>query len=490
MGVNRLKKSHSVKTELALTIAVAVFITVALVSVLSNYFLDKEFVSYITRQHTLRKESIVRTVGEVYEEDETTSRRGYGMGMGPHHGEGNGHGWNSSSVASIGNAALYDGLLLHIKDTDGNTVWNAAQQNRAMCRQVITDIDKRMKGRFQLADGALTHEEYPIVQQGNQVGTIEISSYGPYYLSDSDFEYLTSLNKVLWIVGGVSLIIAVLIGLLMARRLSRPILRTSQAASLMAAGNYQARIEKKPPTRELQELTSSINHLATTLDRQDTLRKEMTADLAHELRTPLTTTSTHIEAMMEGVWEPTPERLQSLYEEIGRITRLVEDLEELARIDSENLQLTKQQIRLKDIISEATESFAYKIEEKQLMIKQTLDNTVAWVDKERLYQVVYNLLSNAIKFTPTGGTISIELKQKNSFACIKVRDTGRGIAAEDLPFVFERFYRSEPAGKSADDGSGLGLAISRSIVEAHGGTLAVQSIEEQGSEFTVTIPLQ
>lgn len=500
-----MKRRRSVKTEISLTIVVTVLLTVALLSVLANFFLDKQFVSYITETQQEKKGNIVEAIegeyiGDPLEEPEpsqpVTPRRGHGKG------EGQGHGmmrhwqsslsdsWEVSNIERIGNSALYEGLIIHVFDTQHATVWSAQQHNSSMCRQVITDIGNRMQTRFGGGTGEFTSESYPIVKDGIPVGSVQISYYGPYYLTDSDFQFLTSLNRIILGVGAVSMGIALLVGLLLSRRLSLPILNTSKVAAEMASGDYSARIQESHGTRELNDLILSINHLGHTLEQQDALRQALSADVAHELRTPLTTVSTHLEAMIEGVWEPTPERLQSLYEELERITWLVQDLEDLTRLKHDVLRLNKEETNLWDLLDMALESFDYKLVENDLTISKIGTSTFALVDKERMYQVIYNLISNAIKFTPAGGEITLTTSKSGGNVILAVSDTGIGIPIEEQAYVFERFYRADKSRNRNTGGSGIGLAIAKTIVEAHGGSISLESETDKGTTFTVIIPVE
>jgi signal transduction histidine kinase len=233
---------------------------------------------------------------------------------------------------------------------------------------------------------------------------------------------------------------------------------------------------------------SVIRQYTDALKQQELLRKRLTSDVAHELRTPLTAVSSHLEAMIDGLWEVTPARLQSCYEEIGRISGLVADLEQLAKTENENLRLSKTEVDLLELAHTVVNNFETEAAKKKLSVSVDGEKTVIFADKDRLNQVLTNLLSNAIKYTPENGEIQITANNTEKSGIITVADNGIGIPEGDLPFIFERFYRADKSRTRSTGGAGIGLAIAKSIVEAHGGKIEAKSEPGQGSCFTVTLP--
>ena len=222
-------------------------------------------------------------------------------------------------------------------------------------------------------------------------------------------------------------------------------------------------------------------HSVSNLEHQETLRKQLTADVAHELRTPLTTISTHLEMMMEGVWQATPERLQTCYDEIGRLEKMVADLERLAKFDGEVLELEKAPHDLWELVKTEAEHFP-------AVIHVTGEPAVLPLDRARISQVLINLLSNAVKYSGEGAFIHVTVQNSPKYARLLVEDNGHGISEEDLPYIFERFYRAEKSRNRSTGGTGLGLTISKNIVEAHGGQIWAESQLGKGSKFIVELP--
>lgn len=458
----------SLKAKLSMSIVLVVLLTVALISILSNYLIQNQFKGYISSQQKKAAEQIVESIGVQY--DTTTGT------------------WNTDFIHTIGMYALYDGYIVKVSDQAGNTVWDAETCDMNLCTEVMDDISHRMMMEYPTMNGEFTTKVFPAVNRGEEIGSVTISYFGPFFLSEEDFLFLDALNKILLGIGAFSLFIAVITGIFLARHLSRPILKTVEATQNIANGKYSTRIQEKTGTIEVDQLVSSINHLAGSLEKQEVLRKKMTADVAHELRTPLTTLQTHLEAMLEGVWDPTRERLLSCYDEMNRLGNLVSDLENLARVESGNLNLQKTEIDLLKLTEKALGNFEKELNDRNLNVTVEGSCSAVSADSDRISQVFINLISNAVKYTPDGGEIRIILSDRSDDVIANIRDNGIGIPEEELPYIFERFYRADKSRNRDTGGSGIGLAIVRSIVEAHGGTVEADSRLNQGSNFMITLP--
>jgi signal transduction histidine kinase len=197
-----------------------------------------------------------------------------------------------------------------------------------------------------------------------------------------------------------------------------------------------------------------------------------------------------MEAMIDGIWRPEPERLISCHDEIMRINRMVGDLEKLAKYESESLILIKTSFDISGLIQHIIQNFENEFMNKDIKISFFSEEEVVFADKDKMSQVIINLLSNAQKYTPQGGMVEVAVKGTNDSAEISVRDTGNGISPEDLPYIFERFYRADKSRNRMTGGAGIGLAITKAIVEAHKGRIQVKSKVNEGSEFIVSLPKQ
>ena len=456
----------SLRKQLSLSILLTLLITIGLIGLLSNWFINREFEKYITELGRERRENIVDDLGRQF--------------------DGFKRNWKLDYVHAIGMNALYDGYILKLYDAGGNMVWDAENHDMSLCGQIMNEISARMEERG--AEGGFVDNTYEIDQNGKKVGAVSIKYYGPFFMNEADFNFINVMNTVLLVIGILSSACSVVVGCLLARRISRPVTKTAYIAKQISKGNYDIRFEPGTRIRELDDLADAINHLSDALKSQEKLRKQMTADVAHELRTPLTALSSHLEAMIEGLWDATPERLKSCHEEVKRLGTLVEDLGQLAKIEGENLVLNKSRIDLFEIVHTVSDTMKGEISKKNLTLSIEGSPVFAEADKNRFSQVVANLLSNAVKYTPEGGAIGIEVYETDRLGIVKVTDTGIGIPETELPLIFERFYRTDKSRNRKSGGAGIGLAIVKSIVNAHGGTVTVDNIKEQGSCFTVSIP--
>lgn len=467
MEVNKLK-ACSLKSQFAAVIALMVLMTVLLISFLSNWLINLRFEEYITEAREKNAQEIVTKLGSLYAADEEA--------------------WDKDALHTLGMFALYDGYIIKVYDADGQSVWDAEYHDMSLCAQVMQEISEQMRKRYPRANGEFIAKNYPITQNGQAIGAVTISYYGPYFLNEGDFKFLQALNGVLLGVGCLALLLSILIGFLVARKISKPITNAIDITKEIAAGHYYTKFEEVPKIQELAEMAAAITHLSDTLQRQEHLRKQMTADVSHELRTPLTTVRTHLEAMIEGVWEPTVDRLACCQEEIERITKIVQELEELSIMESGAYQLQKAQVNLRELVETCSRTFESELYKKQqrLSVQGHIENMEA--DRDKMLQVIGNLLSNAIKYTPEGGAIRICLKETVTQAVMEVINDGPGIPETELPFIFERFYRADKSRNRKLGGSGIGLAVVKAIVEAHGGSVSVFSQEKVETRFVITLP--
>lgn len=458
-----MKRPWSLKTKLTGSMIAIVLLTVALISLTANVVIGRQFKAYLARQQRAQAQSIATNLSLQYD----------------------GVQWDMNYMHGIGMYALSEGYIIKVYDAENRALWDAEACDLHSCMNVMGQITARMKS--QSPQGQFTSQNIPMTWEGTQVGYVSVNYYGPYFLSEEDAYFLNLLNVVLYSIGGLALLLSAVAGVVWARRLSRPIHSAVLAVEQIAGGQYASLMHEKTGTLELDALTQAVNRLAASILQQENLRKQLTADVAHELRTPLTTLQTHLEAMLMGLWEPTPERLQSNLDEVARVGKIVSDLENLASADSGAMKLRRVPTPLKELAQDAAGSFEAEIQRKGLRVQVTGPDVTAWVDPDRMTQALVNLLSNAVKYTPEGGSVSVELAREKDRAFLRVKDTGVGIAPKDLPLIFERFYRADPSRNRDTGGSGIGLAIVKTIVQAHGGTVTAYSALGEGSCFEVEL---
>lgn len=459
----------TLREQLSLAILVIVLITIAIISVLANYFINKEFTQYVSRQQELKTQIITTSISNQYS---TFTGR-----------------WNLDYIHAVGMSSLYEGYIIKVYDKDHNMLWDAQSHDMKLCNQIMDEISSRMAIQYPQLNGKFKSTDYPLILNDEDIGMVSISYFGPFFLNENDFKFLHSLNIILITVGLISLAVSAVVGSILAKRISHPILRTVDATKQIADGNYTVRLEENNSAKELNLLVASINHLAESLETLEKLRKQLTEDVAHELRTPITILQSYLEAMTDGVWDPTDERLRSCYDEVVRIGRLVGDLEKLARIESDNLKLEKTKVDLMELVEKTAANFQGEADKKNIKIRiEGASYTNILVDQDRISQVIINLISNAIKYSDKDKVITVKVFDSKDTAGFHVKDSGIGIPAEELPYIFERFYRADKSRNRATGGSGIGLTIVKSIVEAHGGRVTVESRTGEGSRFTVTLP--
>lgn len=463
---------HSLRTKLTISYIFITLIAVGVLSFASNFLLDRQFQNYIIKQQKQANQGLADLIGKQYD-DKSNS-------------------WDKSVIENLGVNALEQGLIIKVIDNSSNIIWDATKHNSGLCLQMLNHMSKNMSERYPGFNGSYVESQYKLTHNFKEVGTIDIGYYGPFFFSDNDLAFINTLNKILIIVGAFSIFLSLVLGTIMAKRISMPILRTVQTARQIAKGYFGGRIGEKSRTLEIEQLTSTINNLAETLEKQETLRKQLTSDVAHELRTPLATLQSHMEAMIDGIWKPDRERLENCHEEIMRLGRMVGDLEKLAKIEDENLILNKTSFDLAALLRHIAKSFESEAVKKGVFIK--LDNVekekLITADRDKISQVLTNLISNAIKYTERDGSVEIKITDKELYTAVSVADTGIGIAEDDLPFIFERFYRVDKSRNRLTGGSGIGLTIVKAIVEAHRGKINVESELGKGSVFEIMLPAQ
>lgn len=360
------------------------------------------------------------------------------------------------------------------------------------CQIALQHAEENMHSRYPSFNGAYSETTYDLSSDGTLTGYLTVGYYGPYALDDDALILLNTLNRVTLGLGIAFLLVAMVLAFFAARRIARPISATVEVTRSIAEGDYGRKIETKTKTKELASLMQSVNEMSETLKLREQQKRRMTADVAHELRTPLTNLQSHVEAVIDGIWEPSPELFQGYREEILRLTRLVEQLQELSNLESGQIILHLEPMSVAELLEDIRLDFLARFQNKGVAFElDTTPEGLAMVcDQDRIKQCLTNLVSNALRATPESGIVRLEGRQEKDLIQLSVSDTGEGIPEEHLSQLFERFYRVDPSRSQQTGGMGIGLAITKSIVEAHGGTITAESVIGKGSKFTICIPLQ
>lgn len=458
----------SLRTMIAVRFALIVLAVIFLISIASNILISMQFEKYVGEQQSKKAEEMALNLSYQYNNAS---------------GE-----WNLDYIHGLGMYALNEGYIIKLYDLNENVLWDAQNHDMTLCSQMMDTISLRMKENRPEMNGDFVTHRFDLKQDENVIGFLDVSYYSPYYLDENDFQFIKALNRILVAVGIISLVGAVIMGLILANNLTKPIEKTVEITEQISDGDYSIRFHEDVRIKELFGLSRAVNQMAESLEKQENLRKRLTSDVAHELRTPLANISSYLEAIIEGVWEPTSERLQNCYDELDRISKLVFDLERLNQVEDNNLNLYKTEEDLLELSQTVVNSFRKQMEDKKLHCSVTGEATFVLVDRSRMQQVITNLISNAVKYSNENGNIRIMIKNGENVGIIRVEDEGIGIDQEDLKLIFERFYRTDKSRSRQTGGAGIGLTIAKAIVHAHGGKILAESKLGEGSSFTVILP--
>ena len=398
--------------------------------------------------------------------------------------------WNTEFIENLGIEAIRKGIAIEIYDKNDNKVWSVFEDEKVLSDKTLNDISKNMKSIEKQWDNYFEELKVDINDdEGNiLVGYAYIGHYASTYYMENDVEFFNAINRIIIIIGVISISSIIIISIIISRSIAKPISKVSKMTKYIGEGNYKNKLNYKSNIMEIDDLINSINKLSNELNDQENLRKQLTGDIAHELRTPLTSIKGHLDAIIVGIWEPTNERLNSINEEVKRITNLVDELRKLAKFDSGKDNLNKEIVNLKNYIKSIAYNYEGKALEKNIVIKYQLENIEALIDKEKFAQVIINILSNAIKYNNGNNEIYIKVFKKNNSINISIKDSGIGIPKSEYKNIFERFYRLDKSRGANEKGAGVGLTIAKSIVNAHGGEIEVYSEINKGSEFIISLP--
>lgn len=305
-------------------------------------------------------------------------------------------------------------------------------------------------------------------------------------------DFRASFNEALLYATLAATVVAAILSLYLSRNVVAPVQAMSLASRRIAEGRYDERVQVRGED-ELAQLALRFNQMAEKLSEVESMRRRLIGDVSHELRTPLTAIKGSMEGLIDGVLPPTAETFQQIHAEADRLNRLVDDLQELSRVESRAYRLDPHPVGVPSLVETVIKRLAPQADSKRISLNLELPPDLPRVlaDEDRAVQVLTNLTGNALQYTPENGRVTVSAKRVQHEIQISVRDTGAGISPEHLPFVFDRFYRVDKSrSRRAGGGSGIGLTIARALVEAHGGRIWAESPGEgQGSTFAFTLPI-
>lgn len=374
--------------------------------------------------------------------------------------------------------AMTEGLYYRVSDGEGKIIADSTGMMGMM----------GMMGGASQGKGAEPFSIIPLTAEGKSFGQLAVYRFEATFPEQAIF--MRSFFQSLILSALAMLLVSILLSLLFSRALSTGLRQLGEAARALKGHQYEIRLRERGQPQEIKELFASFHDLARSLQRQERLRREFTNDLAHELRTPLATLRSQIEAMRDGVMVPSGERLLKTHEELMRLVRLVDEMERLLVAENPNLSLRKERIDLQSFLEQLIKQIDTQFEEKGISLSFLHDRqgTEIFADRDRLMQIMMNLMNNAFKYTPPGGEVKVILRGEQDRVEIEVKDTGIGISGEDLPHIFERFYRGDKSRDRRTGGTGIGLSIVKALVEAHHGEIHVISKPGEGSRFILSFP--
>ncbi|HBI7013581.1 TPA: HAMP domain-containing protein [Clostridium perfringens] len=462
----KVRKYKSLNFKVIVPSIVIIIIVTLLTVVISKFYFDKKFGDYIMIKNQNTVQNILMELSEQYSDNE----------------------WNYKNIEKITYNSLDKGIIVALYDKEDKEIMNIEKNSKDKCNRIMNFIKSSMEGKYGSTTSQFEPVYYPLIKSGEKIGEVRVKFYGPIFYMQNELVFLDIVNKIILGIGVLLILASTIMGFIISRSITRPINKLMTKAKYISKGEYDKKIEINTDILEINDLINSINNLSQSIKEQENIRKRLTGDISHELKTPLTNIQSHLEAMIDGIWEPTEERLLSVKEEAERLSSLVSDMQKLNKYDESSIKLKKDNVNISDIICFVIFQFSNLAKSKNIKIEYEKKNINLYFDKDKITQALVNILSNAIRYSNEGSTIFIEEKLKDNKVIISIEDQGIGISEEDLKYVFERFYRADKSRTRATGGTGIGLTIVKSIVSSHGGEVKLESKLGEGSKFTIILP--
>lgn len=462
----KVRKYKSLNFKVIVPSIVIIIIVTLLTVVISKFYFDKKFGDYIMIKNQNTVQNILMELSEQYYDNE----------------------WNYKNIEKITYNSLDKGIIVALYDKEDKEIMNIEKNSKDKCNRIMNFIKSSMEGKYGSTTSQFEPVYYPLIKSGEKIGEVRVKFYGPIFYMQNELVFLDIVNKIILGIGVLLILASTIMGFIISRSITRPINKLMTKAKYISKGEYDKKIEINTDILEINDLINSINNLSQSIKEQENIRKRLTGDISHELKTPLTNIQSHLEAMIDGIWEPTEERLLSVKEEAERLSSLVSDMQKLNKYDESSIKLKKDNVNISDIICFVIFQFSNLAKSKNIKIEYEKKNINLYCDKDKITQALVNILSNAIRYSNEGSTIFIEERLKDNKVIISIEDQGIGISEEDLKYVFERFYRADKSRTRATGGTGIGLTIVKSIVSSHGGEVKLESKLGEGSKFTIILP--
>ncbi len=438
-----------------------VSIAISLITVISSACLlsvvwEQHFQAY-TRENVERvAEATASAIAQGYKQDGTW----YGEAL------------NAAAAAS----SLYDSVYIQVRNADGKIIYD--------------DSEDEALGSVGVNEGGGNVASAAIRVDGEEIGTLLVHVPGAEtLLTKFDENFRDNSYRAMVFAGVFAVVIAMVVGAFFSRKLVAPIKKITNAAKALKEGDYSARTGMEG-NDEISRLGNMFDLMADSVEANQKLERRLVTDVAHELRTPLMAIQSTVEAMIDGVFEPDAERLETLNSEVQRLSRLVDALLKLSRLESRAKAIEKKKVDLAEMLSSVVLNHQAYIHDSGLNLEFQYDPHVyVYGDADLLRQAAANLISNAVRYTPEGGTITVKALKGDLMGQIVVKDTGIGLTAEEAKMVFQRFWRADSGRARATGGLGIGLSAVKEIVDQHNGWVRVEGRPNEGACFTIYIPL-
>jgi signal transduction histidine kinase len=438
----------------------------------SKYFLENQFQVYVSHKQDMKNDEILETVSWIFTA-----------------GNGIENDARLSFLSSFGDSLSEQSIVLMVYGVEGELLYCSSLEGDNACSH-MSDTGSTLADESCLDfHKTYTRQRYEITRDGSPMGYVLLGYHGPSYYDEGDMVFIEGFNRAFLVMTAVFFFASVAVGLFMAARIASPIRRVTERTKRISDGEYDERVNITTGTAEIDELSSSVDHLAESLQTQFMLKKRMAHAYSHEFRTPLTALQTNIEAIIDGLWAPTNERMESLLAEIFRLSRMVSEIEKLVEVQvKESGGLCVASVDISEMTDRILLSFDSLTKQKGISLSHEKSPCRALADEDKFSQVVFNLVSNAIKYTDRDGNISVSTFERDGRAVFSISDEGIGIAQKDLPYIFEYLYRTDESRARDSGGNGIGLSVVKAVIDAHNGTIDVESTPGLGSVFTVTLP--
>jgi signal transduction histidine kinase len=455
--------------KLFLIFLILAILSLVLVGFFINYSIGERFYDFVNLQ---RQESIEELVVMLKERIQAQSL--------------------SAVSETLDNFSRTNRTLVWLEDADGNIIYSpehSALMNNMMRRSGMRMGNMSMMNiqRPDSLPGQTKKEEIIIDDQTAAVLYWKEVNAGSQIDSELYNYFRRNVFQAIIFSGLIVIVLIIIISFIVSKIITNPLIKLKNAALEVADGNYEQEISNKGDD-ELSELIKAFNKMTKKLAKLEKIRKESASDFAHELRTPVTTIKGYLEAIEDEMISLDRNNLKEMKEETDRIVSLIEKLNEFADAQNKIFNLQKEKVNLADIIKNVLKRREKDFKEKNLEIELDIENElIIEADRDSLFQIFNNLIENAVKYNEENGLIKVKSKLKKDKVVISIADTGIGISDEDLPYIFERFYRADKSRSTKNGGTGIGLAVTKELVDAHQAEIFVES-DDNGSVFTVVFP--